>query len=292
MYLVGSHSGRVTILGVDLVPLFNLGTLLEEENTAFLNGSGRSHREYLCTILPKSRCFSSLFSSYIMLTDLRGRVVVVTGASGRLGQAVVQTLAHAGATVAAVVLSEEEAQKIQFPPDAPEGWAYLCDVTDENSVYHAFSQIYQELGPIYGLVHTVGTWASSPLASTTLEGWYGQLTLNLTSTFLCFRAAIPMVAPVRGHLVAISSRQGAERGLAEQAAYSAAKAGIVRLVESVADEHKGVLGAYAIAPSVLLADEQSGPGVTTYAVADIVVNLLLDDQHTLSGNVLKAYGTA
>lgn len=227
-----------------------------------------------------------------MLSDLRGRVVVVTGASGRLGQAVVQALAHAGATVAAVVYSEEEAQKIQFPPDAPEGWAYLCDVTDENSVYHTFSEMYQELGPIYGLVHTVGSWASSPLASTTLDDWYGQITLNLTSTFLCFRAAIPMVAPVHGHLIAIASRQGAEKGVTEQAAYSAAKSGVVRLVESVAEEHKGVLGAYAIAPSVLIADEHSGPGVTTFAIAEIIVNLLLDDQHTLSGNVLKAYGTA
>lgn len=227
-----------------------------------------------------------------MLSDLRGRVVVVTGASGRLGQAVVQTLAHAGATVAAVVYSEEEAQKIQFPPDAPEGWAYLCDVTDENSVYTAFSSIYQELGPIYGLVHTVGSWSGAPLASMTLEDWYGQITLNLTSTFLCFRAAIPMVAQVRGHLIAISSRQGAEKGIAEQAAYSAAKAGVVRLVEAVADEHKGVLGAYAVAPSVLIADEHSGPGVTPLAISDVIVNLLLDDQHTLSGNVLKAYGTA
>jgi len=227
-----------------------------------------------------------------MLSDLRGRVVVVTGASGRLGQAVVQTLAQAGATVAAVVFSEEEAQKIIFPPEAPEGWAYLCDVTDEGSVYHTFSSIYQELGPIYGLVHTVGSWASAPFASATLEHWYEQMMLNLTSTFLCFRSAIPMVAPVRGHLIAIASRQGAEKGVAEQAAYSAAKAGVIRLVESVADEHKGVLGAYTIAPSVLLTNENTGAGVTTLAIAEVCLSLLLDDQHTLSGNVLKAYGTA
>ncbi len=221
--------------------------------------------------------------------DLRGQKIAVTGADGRLGQHVVRLLAEQGATIAAIVLHEEDAARIPFPEDA-EGWAFPCDVTDQDAVAHCFEAINRQFGGIDVLVHTVGGWATSDLQETTLEGWNNMMMLNLTSTFLCFREASRYMTGRKGRLIAIASAQGADRGRAGQAAYSAAKAGVIRLVEATAAEYQGHITAHAIAPSVLLADDGQGDGVRASEVANLCLYLCAGAGDTLNGATLRAYG--
>ena len=222
-----------------------------------------------------------------MGSSLTNRRIIVTGGGGRLGSRIVGHFADAGALVSALVVSDEEASRV---PVNGSGTAIVkADVTSESSVFEAFREIAGAHGGLDALVHTVGMWTGSPLLDTSQASWDEMIRVNLTSAFLCFREAIRHMDGT-GTLVAVSSRQGADAGAGEQASYSAAKAGIVRLVEATAEEYANTgISAHAIAPSTILFDE-AGEGVPA---ADLVslVGYLVEKGASLSGSTIRAYGT-
>lgn len=222
--------------------------------------------------------------------SLSNKVVVITGAAGRLGRRIVTRFAEEGATIAAVVMSDEEARSIPFPENA-EGWAFPVDVTDEELVKACFDQIEQQFTTIDALIHTVGGWEAKPFFETSAADLDRMLRLNLTSAFLCFREAARLMAGRGGPLIGIAAAQGADRGAPEQVGYSAAKAGIVRLVESVSVELKGTgVTAHAIAPSTILYDGQEGEGVSAEAIVEICHSLVSSTGSALNGATIRAYG--
>ena len=225
------------------------------------------------------------------MATLANKVIVIIGAAGRLGREMVQRFAEDGAIIAAVVRSDEEAQSIPFPENA-EGWAFPVDVTDEELVRACFRQIGQQFPSIDAVIHTVGGWEARPLAETSLEQWDAVMRLNLTSAFLCFREAVALMTERGGRLIAISSGQGADGGRAQQAAYSAAKAGIIRLVEAVAEEYRGTgITAHAIAPSLIIYDEE-GEGVAVRDIVEICRSIVAETGKALNGATIRAYGSA
>lgn len=217
-----------------------------------------------------------------MTSDLHGRIVLVTGASGRLGRVVVHALAGTGARVVAI-------DRQPYEGDAPAGLAITADVTNEADVAAAFARVTDELGTPWGVIHTVGMWDGGLLAETPLDGWRQVLDLNLTSAFLCVREAARTMA--HGRVVGIASRQGADRAPAQQAAYAASKAGLIRLIEAASAEHDD-LACVAVAPSMILfGDEPEGTaGVPAEAIADLCVRLCGDAGAVHDGTVLRAYG--
>jgi 3-oxoacyl-[acyl-carrier protein] reductase len=227
-----------------------------------------------------------------MDASMKGKVVVVTGAGGRLGQHIVPLLAKQGAHIAALVLTPGEAETIPFPKDA-EGWAFEADLTDEAAVTARFREIKEKFGRVDVLIHTVGGWNMKPFLDTTVEDWRSMMDLNLTTAFLCFREAARAMGDSGGRLIGITSSQGADRGMAQQGAYSAAKAGVVRLVEAVGDELMGSgITAHAIAPSMILFGEEADEsGVHARDIARLCLYLCTDAGAALNTSTLRSYGT-
>lgn len=221
--------------------------------------------------------------------NLEEKVIVITGASGRLGQRLVEGFAQHGATLAAIDLN---ADTVTLPAGVS-GKAFSANVTQEEAVVAVFQQIEAELGPADALLHTVGTWDGRLFLETSFEDWQRLIDLNLTSAFLCFREATQQMAGRGGRLIGIASGQGADKGRAEQAAYSASKAGVVRLVEAIAEEYNGTgLTAYAIAPSAIVFDENSdSKGVPVGDLVDLALYLCTPAAASLNGATLRAYGT-
>jgi len=220
--------------------------------------------------------------------NLGDTVVVVTGASGRLGGPVMQRLAAEGATIAAV-----DRDPSRLSVHAP-GRAFQADVTQEADVVGCFQQIGEAFGRVDALVHTVGMWEGRPFLETALEDWDRVMRVNLTSALLCFREAARLMQGRGGRLIGIASGQGADRGRGRQGAYSASKAGVVRLVEAVADELAGDgITAHAVAPSTILFEEGSDQqGVPVLDLVELVVYLCSPAGASLNGATLRAYGTA
>ncbi len=220
------------------------------------------------------------------MASLAGKTIVLTGAFGRLGRVLARQLLADGATVAGI-----DARSADPVEDSDRLHLFKADLGDEEAVEQVFARVVEEVGPPDALVHTVGMWDGKPFAETALEEWETMLRVNLTSAFLCFREAVRRMDGRGGRLVGIASRQGLERGAAEQAAYSASKAGVVRLVEAVAAEHgeRGITAA-AVAPSTILFGGEGGEGVSAERVAELCAMLCSDAGANHNGEVIRAYG--
>ena len=202
-------------------------------------------------------------------------VVVVTGAAGRLGSRMAARFRANGYPVVAI----------------GKGQDFEADLTIGQNVQRIFDAIGRRHGRIFALVHTVGTWRAQPLADTTPKDWEQMMKTNLTSTFLCFRAALRLMTAGDGRLIAITSAQGADGARAEQAAYAASKAGVMRLVEAAADEYRAHgISAHALAPSVITYGEEDGAGVPAKDLVDAALFLCSAAGKSSSGATLRLYG--
>ncbi len=170
---------------------------------------------------------------------LRGRHVVVTGGGAGLGAAIATALAAEGTKVTVMgrtaATIEARARTIERSSSV-QAAAVVCDVSDPDSVAHAFAQAARDLGPIEVLVNNAGVAAASAFANTTLESWRQVIAVNLTGTFLCTQQVLPaMLSAADGRIINIASTAGLY-GYARVAAYCAAKHGVVGLTRALAAE--------------------------------------------------------
>jgi len=201
-----------------------------------------------------------------MKADGDPRVVLITGAGGGLGSALVTAFAAAGWRVAAAWHHRE-------PAAIPGGGLSLrLEVTDSGSVAAAVAQVQDRWGRIDALVNNAGVARDQLLVRMEDAVWDEVLAVNLRGAFLCARAALPgMVGRGEGVILNVASF-AARGGGAGQGAYAAAKAGLIGLTLSLARE-VGSLGirVNAVLPGVLPTAMTSGLGpetLATYAAAN------------------------
>lgn len=157
------------------------------------------------------------------------RTVVVTGAAGGIGTALVKRFVAAGDRVAALGRDRDALARL------PQAEPFVCDVTDEESV----STVFSGLGAVDLLVNNAGIGESAPLAKTTLEAWTQHLEVNATGPFLCMRAVVPgMRERGSGVIVTVASTAG-RVGIPYTAAYTASKHAVIGLTRAVAAELAG-----------------------------------------------------
>ncbi|MBX3748176.1 MAG: SDR family NAD(P)-dependent oxidoreductase [Verrucomicrobiae bacterium] len=174
------------------------------------------------------------------------QVVLVTGAGGGLGQALVNTFAQRGWTVAAAGHSAL--------PCAPADTVWPCrlDVTQSPSCRQLVAAILARWGRLDALINNAGLSLDAILPRLDPADWDRVLDVNLKGAFLCSQAALPsMLENKSGHILNIASF-AARSGAPGQAHYAAAKAGLIGLTLSLARE-VGPLGVCvnAILPGVL-----------------------------------------
>ncbi|MER7456794.1 3-oxoacyl-ACP reductase FabG [Micromonospora sp. NPDC126480] len=171
------------------------------------------------------------------MTRLADRTAVVTGAAQGIGAATAHRLAAEGAAVAVVDLAEDRARAVADEIVATGGRAVGigCDVTDPDAVTAMTTRVVEAYGGLHVLVNNAGITRDNLLFKMPLPEWEAVLTTNLTSMFLCCRAAQEhMVAARYGRIVNLSSRSAlGNRG---QVNYAAAKAGVQGLTATLAIE--------------------------------------------------------
>jgi NAD(P)-dependent dehydrogenase (short-subunit alcohol dehydrogenase family) len=184
------------------------------------------------------------------MTDLEGRVGLVTGASSGLGRRFAMTLAGAGAAVAVaarrVPLLDPLVEEIRAA--GGKAAAVPMDVTDEASVIAAFDAAQIALGPVDIVVANAGIVAGAPALDMEIEAFDNMVAVNLRGVFLTVREgarrmiAAGSEASTRGGRIVIVSSIGATTILPGVVGYNATKAGSMMLGKALAREwvRKGV----------------------------------------------------
>lgn len=167
------------------------------------------------------------------------RVAIITGGAGGIGQAVAERFAGDKFSIVLLDVNAEAGRQVAsgFVKRGTEILFLPVDLTQESEVVATFEKIIATYGRIDVLVNVAGgSVHRHPLVDFPLPHWRAVIDANLTSTFLCCRAAVaPMKAHKRGAIVNISS-DIAFSGDAGRSAYAAAKAGILGLTRSLALE--------------------------------------------------------
>jgi 3-oxoacyl-[acyl-carrier protein] reductase len=188
---------------------------------------------------------------------LAGRVVLVTGSSRGIGAEIAAKAAAEGAIVAVHSRSSDGGAKTlaRVRAAGADGEAFAANVAVGAEAEGLVERVIERFGRIDGLVNNAGLTQVSPFLAITPEVWDAVLRTDLTAAFHTCRAALPsMLDRGSGSIVNIASRLG-QMGIAETAAYSAAKAGLIGLTRSLAREvgPKGVR-VNAVAPGVVVTD--------------------------------------
>ena len=174
-----------------------------------------------------------------LAADLRGRVALVTGASGGLGAHFAGVLARAGARVAVAARRLEACEAVcaAVRSFGGEAEAVALDVADAGSVAAAFADVSARFGRLDALVNNAGVAATAPALDLPADAWDRVVDTNLKGAFLCAQAAARLMkdGPGGGSIVNVASILGL-RVAAQVAPYAASKAGLVQLTRALALE--------------------------------------------------------
>ncbi|TWU16357.1 3-oxoacyl-[acyl-carrier-protein] reductase [Allorhodopirellula heiligendammensis] len=170
--------------------------------------------------------------------DLKDQVAIVTGASQGLGRAVAVALAQNGAHVVCVARNAEKLAETVAEIEAAggKGEALACDVTDRAAAADAIEQTNKNHGRLDILVNNAGITRDKLMRGMSDEEWDSVIATNLTSCFVCCRAAAGVMRRKKyGRIINMASISGLI-GNPGQANYSASKAGMIGMTRTMSKE--------------------------------------------------------
>ena len=190
-------------------------------------------------------------------TPLGGKTAFVTGGHQGIGRAIVETLAAAGANVAAVDVNPaiSDAAEISQRTPGSKVIGLRADVTSGQDIADAVMEANQHLGPIDILVNNAGIVGKRAFSwDGDEDAWLATLGVNLIGTYRVTRAVVPQMIQARaGRVINIASISG-KQGSLGNSAYSASKHGVIGLTRTLAQEFAalglGDLTANAVCPGV------------------------------------------
>ena len=162
--------------------------------------------------------------------EMKGKVVLITGGAGALGQTVVPAFVSTGASV---ILGDLN------PVQMPGVTALKADFTDQTQVQSLVDEVIRTSGRLDALINLVGGFATGRVVETDVLLWQRMLTMNLTSAFLLSQAVLPsMLQRGQGRMVHVAARAALEP-FSGAAAYIVSKAGLVGLIRTLSTELAG-----------------------------------------------------
>jgi NAD(P)-dependent dehydrogenase (short-subunit alcohol dehydrogenase family) len=171
---------------------------------------------------------------------LKGKVAVITGAGSGIGRAAAQLFAREGARVVASDLDEAAATETKrlIMGNGGEALAVKTDVSQTDQVETLIREVVTQFGTLDILHNNAGiSGGRNFVGDTTEEYWDRVITVNLKGVFLCSKYAVrEMLKNERGVIINTASSFGLV-GLPGNAAYSAAKGGVIQLTKSMALEY-------------------------------------------------------
>jgi NAD(P)-dependent dehydrogenase (short-subunit alcohol dehydrogenase family) len=231
-----------------------------------------------------------------MSTPIDSPVYVVTGGFGVLGRAVAARLAGGGARVALLDRSQAPAAGL------PIGVALAIgdvDLADEAACSDAYTQVWETLGALNGVVNVAGGFTWETVEGGALGSWDRMYATNLRTAVASCRAALPhLLACGAGRIVNVGAA-AANKAALGMGAYTASKAGVARLTEALAEELKDRgITVNAVLPSILdtpanrtdMPDADPARWVAPEQLAAVIAFLLSSDAGAITGASIPVTG--
>ena len=228
------------------------------------------------------------------------KIIVVTGASGNLGQAVVKNFLRDGYTVIGTTTHNKQAEK-----DAVDKKLELVavDLINEESAQQFVEDIIQKHGRIDAAVLTVGGFAMGSVVKTTTADILRQYKLNFETVYNTVRPVfVQMLRQNSGRIFIIGSRPGLEAAQSNgMVAYGLSKSLLFRLAEMMNMEAKDtIVVTSVVVPSIIdtpqnrkdMPDADAGKWVKPEAIADIISFYCTDDAAAVRAPIIKVYNNA
>jgi NAD(P)-dependent dehydrogenase (short-subunit alcohol dehydrogenase family) len=223
--------------------------------------------------------------------------VVITGASGALGEAVAQAFGAAGAHLALIDRAAEP-KDLAKNLGAPYSFQGGIDLADPEQAQSAIEAAANKLGGIDVLVNVAGAFRWETIAEGKLATWDFLFAVNLKTAVCACKAALPHLLERGGRIINIGAGAAGKAG-AGMGAYAASKAGVARLTEALAEElkDKGV-NVNAVLPSIIdtAANRADMPTadftrwVQPAALADVILFLASDAARAITGALIPVSG--
>lgn len=174
------------------------------------------------------------------MIDLTGRHIFVVGGSRGIGATAGRMAAQAGAKVSINYFSSSEAAKqvaSEITDKGGQAFAVQADASEDGAMENAMREAVQRLGPLHGMVISAGIFEGIPIEEMTAAFWDRIMAVNLRSTFLAVRAAVPYLrAHGRGGSIIIYTSTAGQRGSAVYSAYATSKGAQILFMRSMAME--------------------------------------------------------
>ena len=219
---------------------------------------------------------------------LDGKVALIAGGSGALGQKVALAFAQAGARVITV---DRDTPSVQ----AKGRLAIKADVTNEAEVQTLVSDVVREAGRIDVLINLVGGFATGRVAETDAALWQRMLAMNLTAGFMLSKAVLPHMLERRaGRILHVAARAAVEP-FPGAAAYIVSKSDLVALIRALSLEVAGTgVTTNGVLPSTMdtpanrasMPDADPTMWVKPESVAKLLIFLSSDEADQINGTLI------
>lgn len=225
---------------------------------------------------------------------MKDKVIVVTGAFGVLGRAVAQRAMAHGARIALV----DFAASAIDPLPAPLSLGGV-DLSKFEAAQMAMNQVREKLGAIHALLNIAGGFAWQRLDEGDTATWERMFALNVKTAINACKAAIPHLVESQGAIVNVGSAAAAlVQAGGGMGAYAAAKAGVHKLTESLAEELKGQVRVNAVLPSIIdtpqnradMPNVDPALWVAPDDLAKVMLFLASDDARAMTGALVPVTG--
>ena len=228
-------------------------------------------------------------------------VIMVTGAAGNLGSAVVTELALRGARLVCVERSAALLDELlaRLSPETEVLKISGIDLADIEACKDAVHKAEDRFGAIHGLVNTVGGFQMGRVSEAGLDQWDTVLRMNARTAYAISAAVLPTMQKSRyGRIVHIAAAAGLKGG-AGTAAYAASKAAVIRLTEAIAEENRShKITANCILPVTIdtpqnraaMPNAKTDTWVQASAIALLIAYLVSAEGGIVTGTAIPATG--
>lgn len=209
-----------------------------------------------------------------MSQSLTGKKAIITGASKGIGRATAIALAKEGVHLGLIARSETGLNKVtqELKNEGIETAIATADVGSQAEVDAAVKKLTEELGTVDILINNAGISKFGGFLDLEVSEWEKIIQVNLLGAYYMSRAVLPtMIEQKSGDIINISSTAG-EKGGPVTSAYSASKAGLLGLTESLAMEaRKHDIRVSALTPSTVVTDLSINEGLVTGDEEDVLM---------------------